>query len=500
MISIFERACAALPRDIVVALVKSSPPASPRTSELLVRAATSCVTDRLCGELESLEFANSLLQIVEECGFDEIAVERLRAMNVASHLAEVISAGRDIGTRLFGGTSSVDLEALATQFELNTEVAADLLDVMLLFVVATIGAETKRSGLSAEALQASRIEFLSPSPHTGSGKVSVGPRARFLGSRSAMPLSDNEDAHFLGADVPQFMRWDPTEEATVTSTRTGFRSVALIAPVLLGGAAYLFFQSDSGNMLREFAFSEDTHLAEEIPVSQVRARKRQRLAQDTLEANTELSTDEARAGLSPQVLPEAAEELEAVTAGDPVTAETGIQVEPVGALESVAAVSLPPSAASQNEAQEVVSPGNVTGNIESEISRLQELLESSDKVTRESGTFVLSGIEFEKGRGEPETDTSRWFTRIAELLADHPRARVEISVPTRFDAASEDDISTLALAQLRAERLKSSLLRLGVSRSRVDGKGVRTSDTDLAGKSGVGNEVQGQVQLVLLRR
>jgi hypothetical protein len=181
---------------------------------------------------------------------------------------------------------------------------------------------------------------------------------------------------------------------------------------------------------------------------------------------------------------------------DPARAKLSLeQLEPVSETQAVESVQdnrigVSPLTASTREQDRARAPSSEPPTIQ----ELSALLSGRHKLSPENSTWALPEISFESGRKDPVGASEEFFKQLAWLLEAHPRARIEISVPTLLRGS--ENAASIALTQVRAEQLKIKLLAAGASKTRIDTRA--RANSELSGDTR--SETQGLVALRLLRR
>jgi outer membrane protein OmpA-like peptidoglycan-associated protein len=258
--------------------------------------------------------------------------------------------------------------------------------------------------------------------------------------------------------------------------------------------------------------------------------------------------EEARAALDPNLLGLSPNGEPELTAG---TSAEGLEGPPSGMSQKVIEPNIEQAPRSQATDQ---SSNNATTTeqpvLESALnsggynsgsqlgSALELLLASPDTLQSSESKFPVDGVRFAPGRPELETEFPEALKQAAAVLLKYPRSRVQIKVLIENpgsekigsatdgategntdgvnQGAAEDNLQNktpessrasrarVGLAQLRAERLKRELTKLGLSANRIDTKAEAavTEGGDIASAAASPSESSASalVELALVRK
>lgn len=513
------------PAGTSAAAPSPAPSATPSASEIFVQA----VGSHLRGLITEPDIKAEIAAVISECGFEAGALDRLSAMEVEPHLNEVTEVGRSIRHRLFGFNDEGLRARVQYSISAPSEQIELMLDVATVFLMAAIGdgsSHPAASGSASPTLDEVLLSLGAFPPDSGArgtptAKESLTPSAppRNLGSTSrsisAPPVapshadvsSEGSDSSIpvLGAEVPEFMRWAPPDEQPTRASASGVKLRWVVAPLALGAMGYLVGTSESVQTWVRFMLAEPEQSMAESEISPRARRRLARLNTQNEVAGPPATDEPGAAPLAAQPsAPEAVQPPETLLMASDSSLESGraklsleglepALVPQAGDMAQVDTASPRPAMPATQQSLPA-SPSSDSSSEQSLIKELSSLLSGGERIRPENSSWALSDISFEPGRKEPAGVSDELFKQIAWLLEAHPRARIEISVPTTIRGA--ESAASMALTQVRAEQLKNKLLSGGVSKTRIDTRA--RSDSDLSGD--VPSEFEGLVSLRLLRR
>ncbi len=491
----------------------------PSPCSAALTAALSSISGVLFTSSAESKHVPTLLKIINEGGFDADALARLKSMDVTRHSAELLASGKELSQALLGSEAERLSGALAAITRLQPESARALLGAASVFFFAAVGQAAPLRPLTLAAAQALLSEEAkAPRLSSPSAAPKAAPSTPVIGSAARTPLAQPFTSPSLN-ELPLKGSGARTEATSTSRTLLSPSTmVAGLALGLIGVASYAYVTSTKAGedlLAASYARNNPTELSSsqltgsqptgaqaplseeptnsksapaplsEAPVAETnsliasaepalagtaeKAAAQEALApQGSQEPDTaalalalsntndlggiasapiESSPGELRAALNPESLEASAKPAENQIEN---AAETA-QEAPPAALNSEPSVKETPQETSDNRLR----------------TSFEQLLASPEKQVVSPSSFALEDIRFVPGRPELQSAISADLRETTALLLKHPRSRIQIKV---FSENTGPERARVGLAQLRAERLKRELIKLGLSASRIDTK------------------------------
>ncbi len=183
-----------------------------------------------------------------------------------------------------------------------------------------------------------------------------------------------------------------------------------------------------------------------------------------------------------RVAPPAKPEEPRIAPGEAET-QTGI-IEPETQNERI----VPETQTGTLEPEMQTTPAQTSG-----IDGFTSALESDSDVLPAS--FVLDELRFEHGSADVQSNAT--VDRVAELLRDHPTARVRIDGHTDMTGDPQRNIE---LSQERADAIRTALIERGVDESRIETMGHGADAPIASDETGEGRRQNRRTEITLLSR